>query len=667
MAFDDIDQLAVNTLRTLAMDAIEKAKSGHPGAPLGLAPVAWTLFSRVLKHDPADPAWPDRDRFVLSGGHASMLLYGLLHLTGYDLGLEDIKNFRQWGSRTPGHPEVGEVPGVEMTTGPLGQGCATSVGMALAEARLGVEFNDDATPIVDHRTWVLCGDGDLMEGLSSEAASLAGHLGLSKLCWIWDDNRITIDGPTSLTFSEDVEARFRAYGWNVLRVEDANDLDALLDAFEAAKTQTERPTLIAVRSHIGFSAPTKQDTASAHGSPLGAEEIRGAKRNLGWPEEAQFLVPGEVLERGRNIAARGAEAHERWNALYADWAGKHPDLSAELTRRLDGRRPPKWIDALPDFGDDDTAIATRSASGTVINALAAVMPEMIGGSADLGPSCKTTITSSGAIARGDFSGRNLHFGIREHAMGAILNGFALHGAFRPFGSTFLVFADYMRPAIRLAALMELPVVFVFTHDSIWVGEDGPTHQPVEHLASLRAIPGLVVLRPADAAETTAAWAVAMSRCEGPTILALSRQGLPPLPGSSRKALDGVAHGAWTVIDGGDSPDLVLLATGSEVALAVEAARELSSQGTAARVVSMASQELFDLQDEDHRESMLPPGVPVVAIEAGVTFGWDRYTGPSGAVVGIDRFGASAPGKTVAEHLGMNVEHVVETALAVLDR
>ncbi len=665
--FDDVDQLAVNTLRTLAMDAIEKANSGHPGAPLGLAPVAWTLFSRALEHDPEDPSWADRDRFVLSAGHASMLLYGVLHLTGYDVTLEDIKAFRQWNSRTPGHPEVGHVPGVEITTGPLGQGCATSVGMALAEAHLSEVFNGSGAPVVDHRTWVVCGDGDLMEGVSAEAASLAGHLGLSRLCWIWDDNQITIDGATDLTISDDVEGRFRTYGWHVVRVEDANDLDALVAAFDAAAHETERPTLVAVRSHIGFSAPTKQDTAGAHGAPLGPEEVRGAKKNLGWPEDAEFFVPDVVAERGREVARRGAEAHATWQERYGAWAEAHPELAEAFGRRLDGRLPEGWPDALPVVEYGTKGPATRAASGTVINALAEVLPEMVGGSADLGPSCKTTINASKAITNGSWGGRNLHFGIREHAMGAVLNGLALHGGIRPFGSTFLVFADYMRPAIRLAALMGLPVIYVFTHDSIWVGEDGPTHQPVEQVASLRVIPNVVVLRPADANETAAAWRVALERREGPTALILSRQGLPILDGTAEGAQMGVTRGAWCPVEDGDSPQVVLLATGSEVQLAVQAGAELGGRGIMARVVSMPSQELFDAQDEDYRRALLPPGVPAVAIEAGVTFGWERYTGTDGAVIGLDRFGASAPGEVVAEKLGFTVERIVEAAMDLVEK
>ena len=663
-SFDDVDQLAVNTIRTLAMDAIEKANSGHPGAPMGLAPVAWTLFSRMLKHDPADPAWHDRDRFVLSAGHASTMLYAVLHLTGYDLSIDDIKQFRQWGSRTPGHPEVGEVPGVEVTTGPLGQGCATSVGMALGEAHLSARYNTEEHKVVDHRTWVVCGDGDLMEGVSAEAASLAAHLGLGKLTWIWDDNGITIDGATDLTISEDVEKRFRAYGWHVQRVNDANDLEALAAAFEAARAETDRRSFIAVASHIAFSAPTKQDTSGAHGSPLGAEEIRGSKRNLGWPEEAQFLVPEAVYERGRAVAAAGAEANARRQVVEKQWAAINAEEAAEYRRRLAGEMPAGWTDELPVFPADAKGTASRVASGMVLNALADVLPEMVGGSADLGPSCKTTIKSSGVLKRDSWSGRNIHFGIREHAMGAVLNGLALHGGFRPFGSTFLVFADYMRGAMRLAALMGLPVIYVFTHDSIWVGEDGPTHQPVEQLASLRAFPNMVVLRPADANETAAAWHVALERREGPTALILSRQNLPTQAASIEGAAEGVARGAWVVSDV-EEPQIVLAATGSEVTLAQQAQNALKDRGVRARVVSMPSWELFEDQSEGYRRSILPPGVAVVGIEAGVTLGWRRWVGNRGAIIGLDRFGASAPGSTVARELGFTVEAVVEKVLGLL--
>lgn len=657
MPFDEIDTLAVNTIRCLAMDAIEKANSGHPGAAMGLAPVGWTLFSRYLRHDPSKPNWEDRDRFVLSGGHASMLLYSLLHLTGYPLSLDEIRNFRQWASKTPGHPEYGHTPGVEVTTGPLGQGCANSVGFALAEAHLASEF--PSAPI-DHRTWVFCGDGDLMEGLTAEAASLAGHLGLGKLCWIWDHNSITIEGSTGLAFTEDVRARFRSYGWQVLEVEDANDLEALASAFEASIAETTRPTLIAVRSHIAFGAPTKQDTASAHGSPLGEEEIRGAKANYGWPEDAVFLVPDEVRERGREIARRGEEERVRWEERFARFSGEEPDAAAELRRRWKGELPAALNALLPEGGK----MATRAASGKVLNALAGALPELLGGSADLAPSCKTWIDGAPAVSPGSFAGRNLHFGIREHAMGAILNGMNIHGGLRAFGSTFLVFADYLRPAIRLAALMGVPSIFVLTHDSIWVGEDGPTHQPVEQLASLRAIPGLLVLRPADAKETGACWLEALKRQDGPTALILSRQSLPPLELEIGQVLEGVSRGAYVVKEASDLR-LILMATGSEVSLALEAAQELEKRGFGVRVISMPSWELFAVQAPADRRRLLPEGIPRIAVEAGVSLGWCRWVGDGGRLITLDRFGASAPGAVVAEKLGFTAERIVNEALELL--
>jgi len=655
--FDKTDTLAVNTIRTLAMDAIQKANSGHPGAAMGLAPVGWTLFSKFLRHDPGNPRWEDRDRFILSGGHASMLLYALLHLCGYPLSLEDIKNFRQWGSLTPGHPEYGHTPGVEMTTGPLAQGCAHSVGFAMAEAHLAASF--PSAPI-HHRTWVFCGDGDLMEGLSSEAASLAGHLGLGKLCWIWDRNSITIEGSTDLATSEDIPARFRAFGWHVLELDDANDLDAIAGAFEASIAEESCPTFIAVRSHIAYGAPTKQDTASAHGSPLGEEEIRATKAVYGWPVDSSFLVPDEVRARGREIARKGAAESAAWNERFEVFAGAEPEAAAELRRRWEGRLPEHLEDGLP----GNATMASRAASGKVLNALAARMPELVGGSADLAPSCKTWIEGAAAMSRENPAGRNLHFGIREHAMGAILNGMTLHGGLRCFGSTFLVFADYLRPAVRLAALMGLPSIFVFTHDSIWVGEDGPTHQPVEQIASLRAIPELVVLRPADAGETAAAWMEALSRREGPTAIVLSRQSLPALDVGIRQQREGVARGAYVVRDSSE-PRLVLMATGSEVGLALRAADLLEERGFGVRVVSMPSWELFRAAGEASRRRILPEGLPRIAIEAGVSMGWREWVGDEGHVIGLDRFGASAPGARVAEELGFHAERIRDEAFNLL--
>ncbi len=664
-SFDEVDRLAVDTIRTLAMDAVQAADSGHPGTPMALAPVAYLLYTRFLRHDPADPAWPDRDRFVLSCGHASMLQYAILHLTGYDLPLDELEAFRQWGSRTPGHPEVGLVPGVEITTGPLGQGCGASVGMAFAERHLAAVFNRPDGTVVDHRTWVVCSDGDLMEGLSSEAASLAGHLGLGRLVWIWDDNRITIEGGTHLTFREDVPRRFETLGWRTLEVADVNDLDSLAAALAAAADDDGRPTLVRVQSHIAFGAPGKQGTAEAHGAPLGEDEVRGAKLAYGWPPDARFLVPEEV--RGRcDQRSRGAGLQRAWRDRLEAWRAVHPELAAEWRRRMALEPVPGWADDLPAFAPDDGPIATRAASGRVLNALAERLPELLGGSADLGSSCKTILSGSGSVGPGAFGERNLHFGIREHAMAAFVGGACLHGGLRPYGSTFLVFADYMRPSIRLSALMEQPAVWVFTHDSVWVGEDGPTHQPIEHLLSLRAIPGLVVLRPADANETAAAWRIAVARTDGPTALVLSRQKVPVLATTAATAVEGVPRGAY-VVHGAPArgPDLVLVASGSEVALAVAAAERLEADGVAVRVVSMPSWELFDRQDEGYRRAVLPPEVPAVAVEAGLTRGWREYLGPRSAVVGIDRFGASAPGRVVAEKLGLNVDNVVEVARGLL--
>jgi transketolase len=663
--FDEVDQLAVTTIRTLSMDAIEKANSGHPGAPMGLAPVAYVLYSKILKHDPEKPNWPNRDRFVLSCGHASMLLYSVLHLMGYDLELDDIKDFRQWGSKTPGHPEVEVVPGAEMTTGPLGQGVATSVGMALAEAHLAATFNRPDHTVIDHRTWVLCSDGDIMEGVSSEAASIAGHLKLDKLVWIWDDNRITIEGSTEIAVSDNIPARFVAHGWRVLEVEDANDLEALAGAFDQAAAGDGRPTLVRVRSHIAFGAPSKQDTPGAHGAPLGADEVRATKAAYEWPEEGTFLVPPEVRERCREAGQRGAEARRAWVVAADAWAAAEPELAAEWQRRLELKLPEGWTSSLPDF-EDGAKIATRGASGTVLNAIAGNIPELVGGSADLAPSNKTFIANGGEVQDSSLGQRNIRFGIREHGMGAVLNGMVLHGGMRPFGGTFLVFADYMRPAIRLAALMEQPVIYVFTHDSVWVGEDGPTHQPVEHMLALRAIPGLVVLRPADANETAAAWAVALERTSGPTALLLSRQGLPVLKAAREVGRNAVARGAYVLSDAeGGTPAVVVIATGGEGTLAIGAASELAGRGIKARVVSMPSWELFAEQSEDYRQLVLPPGIPRLAVEAGVTLGWRDIVGDTGAVIGIDRFGASAPGAEVAENFGLTVEAVVEKAVELV--
>jgi len=645
----DLTALSVNAIRFLAVDAVEKAKSGHPGMPLGMAPLAYLLFREVMRHNPLDPSWPDRDRFVLSAGHGSMLLYAVLHLTGYDLSLEELKNFRQWGSKTPGHPERGHTPGVEVTTGPLGQGISTAVGLALAERKLAAEFNRPGHTVVDHHTYVLASDGDLMEGVSGEAASLAGHWGLSKLIVFWDDNRISIDGPTDLAFTEDVLGRYRAYGWQTLRVEDANDLDALRHALRLARLD-ERPTLIAVRSHIGFGSP-KQDSHKAHGEPLGAEAVEATRKALGWPYPP-FAVPEEVY-RHMDQRERGRALQEDWERRLKAYAQEYPDLYQELMRRLQGELPP-LPEAPPAF---DKPLATRAASGRVLSVLVPRLPELLGGSADLTPSNNTQAEGMEDFSRANPLGRYLHFGVREHAMGAILNGLNLHGGYRAYGGTFLVFSDYLRPALRLAALMSTPTVFVFTHDSIALGEDGPTHQPVEHLMSLRAMPNLWVIRPADAYETFYAWQVALRRKEGPTALVLTRQAVPLLSPEKAK---GLLRGGY-VLEDAEKPQGVLVATGSEVHLALKARALLQEKGVRVRVVSLPSFELFEAQPEAYRQEVLPPGLPVVAVEAGATLGWERY---ARKVVGLDRFGASAPYPEVYERLGFTPERVAE-ALAEL--
>jgi transketolase len=658
-----LDELCVNTLRTLTMDAVQKANSGHPGMPMGMADAAYVLWGQFMKHSPGNPAWADRDRFVLSAGHGSMLLYSLLHLTGYDLALEDLQEFRQWDSRTPGHPEWGHTPGVETTTGPLGQGFANGVGMALAERMLAAEFNRPGFDIVDHYTYGIVSDGDLMEGISHEAASLAGHLGLGRLIYFYDDNRITIEGQTKLAFSEDVRGRFEAYGWQVFSL-DGHDRVAVANAISEAKDQSERPTLVMCRTHIGYGSPTRQDTAKAHGEPLGVEEVRLTKEALGWPVEAQFYIPDGVLERFRMAVALGASAEQKWETLFERYTKAHPKLAAEWRRRMAGELPAGWQDALPYFGVEDGPVATRAVGGRVMASLAPVLPELVGGSADLHPSTKTYLSDFPAVRKGEYGGRNLHFGIREHAMGGIVSGMSLHGGFRPYGSTFLVFSDYMRPSIRLAALMGLPVIYVFTHDSIFVGEDGPTHQPVEHVASLRAIPGLTVIRPADAKETVGAWRALLEHRDGPVALLLSRQKLPVLCGTNGEE---VARGGYVVVESPD-PGVILMASGSEVALAVRAAELLEDEGVAVRVVSMPSWELFERQTESYRRRVLPTEVRArVAIEAAVPFGWERYVGLDGEIIGLARFGASAPYQVLAEKFGFVAEEVSSRAMSCVGR
>ncbi len=664
------------------MDAVQKANSGHPGTPMAMAPVVYTLWQRVLRFDPDDPIWPNRDRFVLSAGHASMLLYAMLHLAGvkavnpqYErLGelavtLDDIKRFRQLGSRCPGHPEYRWTSGVETTTGPLGQGVATSVGMAIAARWMASRFNRPDFPMFDYDVYALAGDGCMMEGVSSEAASLAGHLALSNLCWIYDNNRITIEGHTDLALSEDVATRFIAYGWNVTRVGDANDLEMLARAFRTFKAATDRPTLIVVDSHIAWGAPHKQDTSGAHGEPLGEEEIRLTKRAYGWPEDAQFLVPDGVREHfAAGVGARGRAAREAWMARFSEYKDKYPELADHLYRMQHRRLPDGWDKGLEPFPADPKGLAGRDASGKVLNVLAKNVPWLLGGSADLAPSTKTRLTFEGA---GDFeaaipAGRNMHFGVREHAMGAVLNGLALSKV-RAYGSTFLIFSDYARPAIRLSALMELPTVYVFTHDSIGVGEDGPTHQPIEQLASLRAIPGLVTLRPADANEVVEAWRYIMQLRHEPVCLVLSRQALPTLDRATYAAAAGVAKGAYVLADtAGGRPEVILMASGSEVALCVGAYGRLTADGIRARVVSMPSWEIFEQQPPEYRDAVLPPTVTArVAVEQASTFGWSRYAGPAGAVIGMQTFGASAPLKELQKKFGFTPERVVDAARAVL--
>lgn len=666
MTSSPLQQSAINTLRFLSADMVQKANSGHPGLPMGCAAIAFTVWTRHLRHNPRNPAWPDRDRFILSGGHGSALLYSLLHLSGYALSLEDLKQFRQWGSLTPGHPEYGLTPGVEVTTGPLGQGFANGVGMAIAEAHLAASFNKVDYQVVNHHIYAIVTDGDLMEGLTSEAASLAGHLRLGKLIYLYDDNRISIDGPTDLTFTEDRSARFSAYGWQVLQVPDGNDVDAIDAAVQQAKIDP-RPTLIVCRTHIGFGLPTRQDTAKAHGEPPGDAELDGAKVKLGWPTSPRFEIPVDVLALFRAALERGSKLEADWREGLERYRKADPAQAAEFERRLKAELPPGWETVLPTFSADEKGQATRIASGKVINALAAKLPELVGGSADLAPSTKTWIEGSPAFERETPLGRNFHFGVREHAMGAIVNGMAVHGGLIPFGATFLVFSDYMRPAIRLSALSHYPSIWVFTHDSIGLGEDGPTHQPVEQLAALRAIPNLVVIRPADANETAVAWKVAVERRQAPTLLALSRQNVPVLDRGILAPASGLEQGAYVLADIGDKiPDLILMASGSEVSLIVDAGMRLAAEGVNVRMVSFPSWELFALQGADYRNTVLPAEVTArLAVEAGVSFGWERWVGDQGSVMGVDRFGASAPYEEIYRHLGLTVDKVIERAQALL--
>ena len=658
-------RLAIDTVRTLAMDAVQAAESGHPGTPMALAPLAYALYAKHLRHDPTAPDWADRDRFILSVGHASMLLYGTLHLAGYDLPLDEIRNFRQWESLTPGHPEVHHTKGVETTTGPLGQGVANAVGFAVAEASLAAAFNRPGHHIVDHYTYFIAGDGCLMEGISHEAASYAGHMQLGKLIGFFDDNGITIDGSTALTCSDDAAKRFASYGWQVLHVHDVNDMAAIDAAIAEAKADATRPTLVITKTHIGFGSPNRQDTAKAHGEPLGKDEIALTKQAYGWPSTEPFFVPADALAHWREQTAQRAATHAEWQTKWQAYKSAHPELAAELERRMQGDLPAQLDSAFPLFDAKSGNVASRAASGVVINAIAPVVPELLGGSADLTGSNLTNVKGAQPFSATDRSGRNFHFGIREHAMGAIMNGMGLHGGVIPYGGTFLVFSDYMRPAIRLAALMGVQAIYVFTHDSIGLGEDGPTHQPVEHLAALRCIPNLLVLRPADADEVSEAWRTALKHRTGPSAIILTRQKLSYYNEPSR-ARDGVKHGAYIVADAaGHVPHVVLLASGSEVEIALAAREQLSGEGIHARVVSCPSLELFAQQPVEYRNHVLPAGVPRVAVEAAHPMSWYRWVGDAGTIVGIDTFGASAPAPVLYEKFGITAQHVAKAAKSVL--
>jgi transketolase len=678
MSNEDLQQLCINTIRTLSIDAVQQAKSGHPGTPMALAPLIYTIWNRVMNFDPQDPIWPNRDRFVLSNGHASMLLWSILHLTGVEavnanyerLGqpsvtLDDIRRFRQLGSKAPGHPEYHWVSGVETTTGPLGQGVATSVGMAIAQKWLAARYNKGGYNVFDHKIYAVCGDGCMMEGISSEAASLAGHLGLDSLCWIWDNNHITIEGNTSIAFTEDVAARFLAYGWNVLRVGDANDVDRIEHALQVFQQTTGRPTFIALDSHIGYGSPHKHDTSAAHGEPLGDDEVVLCKRAYGWPEDAKFLVPDGVREYfAAGIGKRGADSRANWTKLFGEYRTNFPELAAEIDQMQERELPEGWDCGLPVFPPDAKGVAGRDASGKVLNVLSQKIPWLVGGSADLGPSNKTALTYQGAedFQAGTPEGKNLHYGIREHSMGAIVNGLSL-SKLRSYGATFFIFSDYLRPTIRLAALMELPVFYVFTHDAMGDGEDGPTHQPVEHLASLRAIPGLVTIRPADANEVVEAYRYIMQLRHKPTVLALSRQPLPTIDRAKYASAAGVAKGAYVLADApGGAPEVILIASGSEVMLALQAHEQLLTEGVRSRVVSMPSWDIFESQPPDYRDTVLPPGLKArVAIEQASTFGWERYVGTTGEVIGMHTFGASAPLKELQRKFGFEPDQVVAAA------
>jgi len=681
-AQSSIDQQCINAIRFLATDAIQKADSGHPGMPMGAATMAYVLWTRYLKHYPGDPHWVDRDRFILSAGHGSMLLYALLYLTGYDLLLSELQSFRQWGSRTAGHPESKLLPGVEVTTGPLGQGISNAVGMAIAEAHLAARYNRPGYDIVDHFTYVIASDGDLMEGVASEACSLAGHLGLGKLIVLFDDNRISLAGSTALTFTEDVEMRFQAYGWHVQVVAEGNDLDAVDQAFNDARRETAKPSLISVRTVIGFGAPHKQGTFGTHGSPLGADEVRAAKESLGWPAEKDFYVPEDVCEHFRAALSIEIEKKKQWEEIFAQYRDAYPELAEEFTRRMQGQLPAGWDEELPSFKGEGKGIATRKASEAVLQALAPKVPELMGGSADLNPSTFSWIKGFGDFEYTErpnqsvqgrvggewgYGGRNVHFGVREHAMGALATGMAMHGGIIPYAATFLVFSDYMRPPIRLAALSEGRVIYIFTHDSIGLGEDGPTHQPIEHLMNLRAIPNLTVIRPADAAETIEAWRMALMKADGPSAIICTRQGVPVFDRRVCGPAQGLRRGGYILWQSGEGdPEVILIGTGSEVHIALEAGEQLAGEGVKVRVVSLPSWEIFDMQPAEYREGILPSSVRVrVAVEAGIKLGWEHYVGFEGAVIGMDGFGASAPAQVLYEKFGINAEMVARAARGML--
>ena len=664
----DLDLLCINTVRTLAMDAVQQADSGHPGTPMALAPLGYRLFSHHLRHDPADPNWVNRDRFVLSCGHASMLLYSCLFLTGYGLTLEDLEQFRQWGSKTPGHPEHGHTPGIETTTGPLGQGFGNAVGMALAEEHLAATFNTPGHEVIDHHTFFICSDGDLMEGISHEAASFAGHYGLGKLIGFYDDNHITIDGPTDLSFTDDTAKRFDGYGWQILHVTDVNDIAQIDRAVAEAKANTTQPTLIITRTHIGYGSPHKQDSEKAHGEALGKDEVLLTKKNLGWPSLDPFYVPAESLAEWRKAGPRGAQLHEEWNAEWNAYKAASPDKAAEFDRRVAGTRPKGWDAKIPTFTAENGNIATRAASGLVLGAIAESLPELVGGSADLTPSNNTAIKAWKDFTERDRTGQYLHYGIREHGMGAIMNGMALHRGILPYSGTFLIFSDYMRPSVRLAALMGVHVVYVFTHDSIGLGEDGPTHQPIEQLSALRAIPNLVLLRPGDATETADAWRVAVTLEGSPVAMVLTRQKLPLFDRQAlgTQAPDGVAKGGYVLADAqGGAPQVVLLSSGSEVGLIVKAREQLQARGIRARVVSLPSHELFFRQSEEYQRSVIPKGIPRVSIEAAQPMCWYRFVGTDGVAIGLNRYGASSPYERIYKELGITAERVVEAAVKLL--